>query len=100
MPPVTVDPERVREFADAATLLRLARRAPRQRARGLDQHPQARLGPRRRSRPAEAIDVALCWGWIDAIRKGLDETSYLQRYVPRGRKSTLEPDQRRERRAG
>ena len=29
----------------------------------------------------------LCWGWIDGIRKGLDERSYLQRYSPRGRKS-------------
>jgi uncharacterized protein YdeI (YjbR/CyaY-like superfamily) len=38
--------------------------------------------------PVEAIDVALCWGWIDAIRKGLDATSYLQRYTPRGRRST------------
>jgi uncharacterized protein YdeI (YjbR/CyaY-like superfamily) len=37
--------------------------------------------------PKEAIDVALCWGWIDAIRKGLDDKSYLQRYTPRGRKS-------------
>jgi uncharacterized protein YdeI (YjbR/CyaY-like superfamily) len=38
--------------------------------------------------PKEAIDAVLCWGWIDAIRKGLDETSYLQRYTPRGKKST------------
>ena len=38
--------------------------------------------------PKEAIDVVLCWGWIDAIRKGLDDTSYLQRYTPRGAKST------------
>lgn len=37
--------------------------------------------------PKEAIDVVLCWGWIDAIRKGLDDTSYLQRYTPRGKKS-------------
>ncbi len=29
----------------------------------------------------------LCWGWIDGIRKGLDEKSFLQRYSPRGRKS-------------
>jgi uncharacterized protein YdeI (YjbR/CyaY-like superfamily) len=29
----------------------------------------------------------LCWGWIDGIRKGLDETSFLQRYTPRGKKS-------------
>lgn len=37
--------------------------------------------------PKEAIDVALCFGWIDAVRRGLDEVSYLQRYTPRGRKS-------------
>ena len=38
--------------------------------------------------PAQALDVALCWGWIDGIRKGLDERSFLQRYTPRGAKST------------
>ena len=32
---------------------------------------------------AEALDVALCWGWIDGIRKSFDESSYLQRYTPR-----------------
>jgi uncharacterized protein YdeI (YjbR/CyaY-like superfamily) len=32
---------------------------------------------------AEALEVALCWGWIDGIRKGLDEASFLQRYTPR-----------------
>jgi uncharacterized protein YdeI (YjbR/CyaY-like superfamily) len=37
--------------------------------------------------PAQAVDVALCWGWIDAIRKSFDDTSFLQRYVPRGPKS-------------
>jgi uncharacterized protein YdeI (YjbR/CyaY-like superfamily) len=35
----------------------------------------------------EAIDVALCWGWIDAIRKAYDEASFLQRFTPRGAKS-------------
>ena len=38
--------------------------------------------------PAQAIDVCLCGGWIDAIRKGLDEESFLQRYTRRGPKST------------
>lgn len=38
--------------------------------------------------PKEAIDVVLCWGWIDAIRKGFDDRSYLQRYVPRRPRST------------
>jgi uncharacterized protein YdeI (YjbR/CyaY-like superfamily) len=37
---------------------------------------------------AEALEVALCWGWIDGIRKTFDESSYLQRYTPRRPKST------------
>jgi uncharacterized protein YdeI (YjbR/CyaY-like superfamily) len=36
---------------------------------------------------AQALDVALCWGWIDGIRKGFDERSFLQRYSPRRPKS-------------
>jgi uncharacterized protein YdeI (YjbR/CyaY-like superfamily) len=31
----------------------------------------------------EALDVALCWGWIDGIRKAFDDESFLQRYSPR-----------------
>ncbi len=31
----------------------------------------------------EAVDVGLCFGWISGQRKGLDETYYLQKYVPR-----------------
>ena len=38
--------------------------------------------------PKQAIDVVLCWGWIDAVRKGFDEKSFLQRYTPRGKKGT------------
>jgi uncharacterized protein YdeI (YjbR/CyaY-like superfamily) len=37
--------------------------------------------------PAQALDVVLCWGWIDGIRKTFDDKSFLQRYSPRGRKS-------------
>jgi len=36
---------------------------------------------------AECLDVALCFGWIDAIRKSYDEQSYLQRYCPRRARS-------------
>ena len=32
---------------------------------------------------AQALDVALCWGWIDGIRKTFDAKSFLQRYTPR-----------------
>lgn len=37
--------------------------------------------------PAQALDAVLCWGWIDGIRKGFDEYSFLQRYSPRKAKS-------------
>ena len=37
--------------------------------------------------PEQAIHAALCWGWIDAIRKSFDEKSFLQRYTPRAPKS-------------
>lgn len=33
--------------------------------------------------PGEALDAALCWGWIDGLRKSLDADSFLQRYSPR-----------------
>jgi len=36
---------------------------------------------------AEALDVALCYGWIDSQLKKYDEKSYLQKFTPRGRKS-------------
>jgi uncharacterized protein YdeI (YjbR/CyaY-like superfamily) len=32
---------------------------------------------------ADALDCALCWGWIDGQRRGFDEVSFLQRYCPR-----------------
>jgi len=36
---------------------------------------------------AQALDVALCWGWIDGLRKSLDGQAFLQRYTPRRPKS-------------
>ena len=35
----------------------------------------------------EALDVALCWGWIDGQKRPYDETSWLQRFTRRGPKS-------------
>lgn len=32
---------------------------------------------------AEALDEALCFGWIDGVRHSLNETSYAQRFTPR-----------------
>jgi len=37
--------------------------------------------------PTQAIDAALCWGWIDAIKKSWDDISFAQRYCPRKPKS-------------
>jgi uncharacterized protein YdeI (YjbR/CyaY-like superfamily) len=31
----------------------------------------------------ESVDEALCYGWIDGIRKSLDDSSYMIRFTPR-----------------
>ena len=31
----------------------------------------------------ESVDEALCFGWIDGVRKSVDETSYMIRFSPR-----------------
>lgn len=36
---------------------------------------------------AEALDVALCYGWIDGQKKAFDEQAWLQRFCPRRAKS-------------
>jgi uncharacterized protein YdeI (YjbR/CyaY-like superfamily) len=86
MAPVIVDPRNVREFADADGFYSWL---------GLH-HATAdevwikvhKVGSGLPSiTPKQAIDVVLCWGWIDAIRKGFDDNSFLQRYTPRGKKS-------------
>ena len=35
----------------------------------------------------EALDLALCYGWIDGQRKALDETYFLQLFTPRTKRS-------------
>ena len=37
---------------------------------------------------AEALDVALCFGWIDGQVKRLDSDYYLQRFTPRRKRSS------------
>jgi len=36
---------------------------------------------------AQALDEALCYGWIDGQKKSYDDTSWIQRFVPRRAKS-------------
>lgn len=35
----------------------------------------------------EAVEIALCWGWIDGQKKSLDDQHYLQRFTPRRARS-------------
>jgi uncharacterized protein YdeI (YjbR/CyaY-like superfamily) len=35
----------------------------------------------------EALEAAICYGWIDAQKGGESETAWLQRFTPRGKKS-------------
>lgn len=86
MPAVKVDPAKVFEFESFEAFYAWLR----------DNHDSAdevwikvhKVGSGLRSiTPKEAIDAALCWGWIDAIRKGFDEKSFLQRYTTRRPKS-------------
>ena len=36
---------------------------------------------------AEALEIALCFGWIDAIKRSYDDTYFLQKFLPRTQKS-------------
>jgi uncharacterized protein YdeI (YjbR/CyaY-like superfamily) len=87
MPPVKVDPAKVHEFKDAEAFYSwLAKHHASEDEVWIKVH---KLSSGLASiTPKEAIDVVLCWGWIDAVRKGLDDKSFLQRYTRRGRKST------------
>lgn len=87
MAPIKVDPKKVRTFKDAESFYDwLGKNHDRADEIWIKIH---KVGSGLKSiTPAQAIDVALCWGWIDAVRKGFDATSYLQRYTPRGKKST------------
>ena len=86
MAPVTVDPSKVHEFPTEASFHSwLGKHHEKESKVWIRIH---KVGSGLTSiTPKEAIDVVLCWGWIDGIRKGFDDKSFLQRYTPRGRKS-------------
>lgn len=86
MAPVFVDPAKIREFVDADAFYRwLAENHDKADELWIKIHKVGSGLPSITAK--EAIDVVLCWGWIDGIRKGFDDKSFLQRYTPRGRKS-------------
>ena len=86
MAPVVVDPRRVHAFESEAAFERWL-------SKHHDSEPEVWIKIHKKASGlatithVEAIDVVLCWGWIDGIRKGFDEKSFLQRYTPRGKKS-------------
>lgn len=82
MAPVVVNPDNVREFRDFRAFydwLALHHRTAEEV--WIKIHKQGSGLPS--ITPKEAIDAELCWGWVDGIRKGLDDKSFLQRYTPR-----------------
>ena len=86
MAPVAVNPAKVREFVDANSFYAwLAQHHGSEDELWIKLHKVGSGLPSISAK--QAIDVVLCWGWIDAIRKGLDGQSFLQRYTPRGKKS-------------
>jgi len=86
MAPVVVKPGKVRAFKDKdAFYAWLAKNHAREDEIWIKIHKVS--SGRKSITPKEAIDAVLCWGWIDGVRKSLDETSYLQRYTPRTKKS-------------
>jgi len=86
MAPVKINPDHIRAFKDAGSFYKwLSKHHDKEEEVWIKIH---KLDSGIRSiNPKEAIDIVLCWGWIDGLRKGLDENSYLQRYTPRKKKS-------------
>ena len=86
MAPIIPDPEKIKSFKTVAAFEKwLSKNHARETEIWLKVHKKASGLPSVTC--AEALDVALCWGWIDAIRKSFDEQSFLQRYTPRRKKS-------------
>lgn len=86
MPPVFVDPAKVREFEDRQAFWDwLAANHATADELWIKLHKKD--SGLRSIHVKDALDVVLCWGWIDAIRKSHDDRSFLQRYTPRGKKS-------------
>ena len=86
MAPVKVDPNKVRTFKDAARFYTwLGKHHDTDDEVWIKIH---KVDSGLTSITAkEAIDVVLCWGWIDGLRKGFDDKSFLQRYSPRKKTS-------------
>jgi uncharacterized protein YdeI (YjbR/CyaY-like superfamily) len=82
MAPIVPDPLKIRSFRTEAAFAKwMAANHDRATELWLKIHKQGSGLPTVTT--AQALDVALCWGWIDGIRKSFDDRSFLQRYTPR-----------------
>lgn len=86
MAPVVVDPDKIRSFSSQKALEAWYRKSH-DKAAELWLRVYKKGSDIKSVTIGEALDLALIWGWIDAIRKSYDDVSYLQRYTPRGKKS-------------
>jgi uncharacterized protein YdeI (YjbR/CyaY-like superfamily) len=86
MPPVIPDPARIRAFRTQA-LFEQWLAAHHERENELWIQIFKKSTGRETITYAEALDVALCWGWIDGIKKSHDAESFLQRFTPRTARS-------------
>ena len=86
MPPVVPDPEKIKSFKTAAAFEQwMATHHARETEIWLKIHKKGSGLPT--VDYAQALDVALCWGWIDGLKKSFDEQSFPQRFTPRTAKS-------------
>jgi uncharacterized protein YdeI (YjbR/CyaY-like superfamily) len=86
MAPIIPDPKKIKSFrTEAAFQSWLAANHDRETELWLKIHKKDSGKPT--VTYAQALDVALCWGWIDGIKKSFDEHSVLQRFTPRKAKS-------------
>ena len=86
MAPIVPDPNKIKSFRTAAAFETwLDRNHARETELWLKIHKKDSGLPSITA--AQALDVVLCWGWIDGIRKSFDERSFLQRYTPRRARS-------------
>ena len=86
MAPIIPDPEKIKSFSTESAFERwLAANHNRETELWLKIHKKDSGKPT--VTYAQALDVALCWGWIDGIKKSFDQHSFLQRFTPRKAKS-------------
>jgi uncharacterized protein YdeI (YjbR/CyaY-like superfamily) len=86
MPPVVPDPNKIRAFRSEA-MFEAWLRAHHARETEIWLRIYKKGARKPTVTNTEALDIALCWGWIDGIRKAFDDESYLQRYTPRRARS-------------